>query len=79
MGVMVDASGVEHKLGALTQEQADELVALIESATQLADYSDSVIEIVIEQAAAYFDGQKSAQDVAKLVQSKVNIYVNEQR
>ena len=79
MGVMVDASGVEHKLGALTQEQADELVALIESTTKLADYSDSVIEIVIEQAAAYFDGQKSAQDVAKLVQSKVNIYVNEQR
>ena len=79
MGVMIDASGVEHKVGVLTQEQADELVALIESTTKLADYSDSVIEIVIEQAAAYFDGQKSAQDVAKLVQSKVNIYVNEQR
>jgi len=79
MGIMVDASGVEHNVGALTQEQADELVKLIESTTKLADYSDSIINIVSEQAAAYFEGQKSAQDVAKLVQSKVNIYVNEQR
>jgi len=78
-GVMVDASGNEHRLGALTQEQADELVELINTTTKLADYSGSILDIVNEQAAAYFEGQKSAQEVAKLIQSKANIYVNEQR
>ena len=43
------------------------------------DYDQSIIDIVKEEAAAYFAGQKSAEDVAKLVQSKANIYINEQR
>ena len=32
-----------------------------------------------EQAEAFFQGQKTAEAVAKLTQSKANIYVNEQR
>ena len=32
-----------------------------------------------EEAAAYFAGQKTAQEVCKLIQSKVNIYINEQK
>ena len=39
----------------------------------------SIMDIVTEQAAAYFSGQKSAEEVAKLIQSKANIYINEQR
>lgn len=43
------------------------------------NYDMSILDIVTEQAQAYFAGQKSADEVAKLVQSKANIYVNEQR
>ena len=43
------------------------------------DYDESIISIVTEQAAAYFSGQKSAQEVAKLIQSKASIYINEQK
>ncbi len=64
---------------ALSQEQVDQIRELIETTTKMADYDDSIIRIVTEQAAPFFEGQKSAEDVAKLVQSKVNIYVNEQR
>lgn len=65
---------------AFSQEQADKLIALITSTTAVADYgSDSIFEIVSEQSQAFFAGQKSAEEVAKLVQSKANIYVNEQR
>lgn len=32
-----------------------------------------------EECAAFFNGEKSAQDTASLIQSRVNIYVNEQR
>ncbi len=64
---------------ALNVEQVDQIRELIETTTKMADYDDSIIRIVTEQAAPFFEGQKSAEEVAKLVQSKVNIYVNEQR
>ena len=65
---------------ALTQAQADKLYEAITSTTALYDFSsDSIFDIVKEQSQAYFAGQKTAEEVAKLVQSKANIYVNEQR
>ena len=57
----------------------DEIRELIETTTKAADYNDSIFNIVNEQAAAFFEGQKTAEDVARLIQSKANIYVNEQR
>ena len=64
---------------ALEPEQVDQIRSLIESTTKVADYNQEILSIVSEQAAPYFAGQKSAEEVAKLVQSKANIYVNEQR
>ena len=52
---------------------------LILTTTKVADYDQAILDIVTEQAAPYFAGQKTAEEVAKLVQSKANIYVNEQR
>jgi len=63
----------------LTEEQVDQIRELLETTTKMADYDNSIIQIVTEGAAPFFEGQKSAEDVAKLIQSKVNIYVNEQR
>jgi len=64
---------------ATTQEQADKLWELITTTTKVADYSSSIYEIVNEQTPAFFSGQKSAEEVARLIQNKANIYVNEQR
>ena len=74
---MPDGTVIE--IYAITQEQADALMELINSTTKLANYNDSIFEIVSEQAKAFFAGQKSPEEVAKLIQSKANIYVNEQR
>ena len=52
---------------------------LIESTEKVVNYDSSIYDIVAEQSAAFFAGQKSAEEVAKLVQSKANIFVNEQR
>lgn len=68
-----------YEIYATTPEQARQLREVIATAEKLVDYDISIIDIVTEQAAAFFAGQKSAEDVAKLIQSKVNIYVNEQR
>ena len=64
---------------ALEPEQVDQILELIKSTTKVADYNQEILSIVSEQAAPFFAGQKTAEEVAKLVQSKANIYVNEQR
>ena len=78
-GSWIDDSGVEHHIYAMTQEQADEVLAIIETCTKVASYDTSIYDIVNEQAQAFFAGQKSVDEVARLIQSKANIYVNEQR
>ncbi|MBQ9662709.1 MAG: extracellular solute-binding protein [Oscillospiraceae bacterium] len=77
-GGWVDESG-EHNIYAMTQEQADEVLSVIETCTKVASYDTSIYDIVNEQAQAFFAGQKSVDEVARLIQSKANIYVNEQR
>lgn len=77
-GSMTDGINT-YELYATTEAQAEHLRSVIASTTKLMDYDESIISIVTEQAAAYFSGQKSAQEVAKLIQSKASIYINEQR
>ena len=69
----------EFKYYALSQEEADTVISLIENTKRNLEFDVSILSIVEEQAEAFFQGQKSAEEVARLIQSKVNIYVNEQR
>ncbi|REE55421.1 multiple sugar transport system substrate-binding protein [Paenibacillus taihuensis] len=39
--------------------------------------ADKIREIIVDEAKAYYAGQKSAEDVANLVQNKVTTYLNE--
>jgi len=80
MGVSVDGGAMmEFKLWAMTQEQADKLMEVIETSTRAADLNTYIFGIIRDEAAAYFAGQKSAEEVARLIQSKVNLYISEQR
>ena len=74
-----EQTGENEEIYALEPEQVQQIRDLITSTTKVADYNNSIIEIVSEQAQAFFEGQKTAEDVARLIQSKANIYVNEQR
>lgn len=73
------ATGGDEAVYCLSEEQAAKLTELIESTTKVANYDSDIYDIVSEQAQAYFEGQKSAEEVARLIQSKANIVVNEQR
>lgn len=68
-----------YEMYALTEKQAEQVRQVISEATRLLNYDQSINSIVTEGAAAYFAGQKTAEECAKLIQSKANIYVNEQR
>lgn len=75
-----DESTGEEKEIKFTQENADTIIELIEKTTMVADYNSSQInDIINEEVAYYFSGEKSAQDVAATIQNRVSIYVNEQR
>lgn len=71
--------GEIHNIYALTQAQADQLEQAIRSVDSIMDTNTAIFQIVQEQAAAFFAGQKSAEEVARLIQSRATIYVNEQR
>lgn len=67
------------QLFAMTQEDVDEIMELVNNTTRIYAYDDNLYEIIVEECAAFFAGQKTAADTAKNVQSRVSLYVNEQR
>ena len=67
----------EAKIYAATPEQIEELRNLINNAEGVSSGNNAVISILQEEVGAYFEGQKSAQDVANIIQSRVTIYVSE--
>ncbi len=67
------------EIAPLTQKQLDEIVTFVQSVTKRQYYNQDVQNIISEEAEAFFTGQKSAKDVATVIQSRVQLYVNENR
>ncbi len=64
---------------AATEEEINELWQMIANVHLEGGRSQTIINIVTEEAGAYFSGQKTAEEVAEIIQSRVEIYVNENR
>lgn len=65
---------------AATQEEIEAVKALIASAEKISGNTDQqIINIITEETEPFFKGQKSAADVANIIQNRVQIYVNENR
>lgn len=62
---------------AATQEQVDRVREMIETAQPDIGMDEQIEAIIKDEAQAYFDGQKSAEDVAGLVQNRVQTYLDE--
>lgn len=63
-----------------TEEEADLVDALIAVAVPVnMDSSNQIVNIITEEADGYFKGQKSVDDVAGIIQSRIQLYVNENR
>lgn len=69
---------VEFQLYGLTDEQVSKFLHVIETVDKSVDLNSRVYSIVKEEAAAFFAGQKTEQEVAKLIQTKVSLYLGEQ-
>lgn len=62
----------------ISPEEYKAAAELIQGAAYCADNESPAISIVKEEAAAFFAGDKSAEEVAKVVQNRVSIYLSEQ-
>ncbi|MBD5546898.1 MAG: extracellular solute-binding protein [Lachnospiraceae bacterium] len=71
--------GEEIPISPMTEQEAEEVMEQLYSFTQVYKQDDTLENIINEEAAPYFAGQKSAKDVAAIIQSRVQIYVNENR
>ena len=76
--LMDDYSYIELEGRADGTSYADEYIALMEGGSPLsAQYT--IQDIILEEAGAYFSGDKTAQEVAGIIQSRVQLYLDENR
>ncbi len=72
-------NGEEIPLPPMTQEQIDQVVAFVQTVNKSVYTNEAVLNIIKEEMDAFYSGQKSAQDVAKIIQSRAQVYVDENR
>lgn len=72
-------NGEEITIPPLSQEQLDQVTDFIQSVNNRYYYNEAVTNIVNEEMGAFYSGQKSAQDVADVIQRRAQIYVDENR
>lgn len=63
----------------LTDAEAEWLFDYVSSVTKPDYYDDNLETIINEEAAAFFEGQKTAEEVADIIQSRAQVYINESR
>ena len=71
--------GVDVIVTPMTQEDIDKVLNYVKSIDQVFTYNLQLENIISEEAAPYFSGQKNAKEVVDIIQSRAQIYVNENR
>ena len=69
---------VETGLLKVAKADADIVLSLIENTQSVYSYDQDIMDIITDEVAAFFAGEKTAEDTAAMVQSRVNLYVQEQ-
>ena len=71
--------GFSGDIYAATAQQVQAVRAAILSGRVVFGRDETVSAIIGEEAQAYFDGQKTAQETAEVIQSRVQLYISENR
>ena len=75
--IIMNIGGENVELPRISDSEVDRIYAFLRGLSSKAYFDRSVENIIVEEAAAFFEGQKSARDVAGVIQSRVQIYINE--
>lgn len=70
---------VEVKVATPTDEDINALKNIINSGDNKFAYDSEIDSMITEEAEAYFKGQKTAKEVAQIIQSRVSMYVKENK
>ncbi len=63
-----------------TKQEADTILSLLKGSCLASGYeSREIMGIISEEAEAFFAGQKSLSETISVIQSRMNLYVNENR
>ena len=64
---------------AVTEEQKNAFMELLHSTTKVNSYDENIMTIITEETGSYFAGQKTVDEVAKVIQNRASLYIAEQR
>jgi len=67
------------EIHASTQEEVDLVRNIFEHADTSSQYDEKLFELIDDEVQSYFAGQKSADEVASIIQGRVKIYLAESR
>ncbi len=76
-GSREDSTWVEMVYTTPTEEDVALIRALIDSLDRVRSYDATVLEIVLEEAEAYFSGDKDLDTTVSIITSRVQVYVDE--
>ena len=60
-----------------TQEDADILLELVNGACTIYNYDTDIFSIILEDLEPFFNNQKSVDEVAGIIQNRINLYLSE--
>lgn len=55
----------------------EELTSLYDNGHRLPDRTGAILDIIFEETGSYFSGDKSKEDVIRIIESRVNLYLSE--
>ena len=74
---IVEFNGERVNIGSMTQEEIDIVMDYLKAQNKILRSNTSVINIIQEEAKAYFNDEKSVEDTMELIQNRVQTYVSE--
>lgn len=67
----------EYTYRACTQEDADILLELVNGACTIYNYNTEIFSIILEELQPFFNDQKSVDEVAGIIQNRIDLYLSE--
>ena len=65
------------KLKPLSQEDVQKFYDYATSINTAVTYDTQISDIILEEASAFFNGQKTAEEASEIIQKRVSVYINE--
>lgn len=72
-------NGEEIILQPFTKAEVDQICEFIYTVNRTSYYNEEIFNIIMEEAESFFSGQKTVQEVAGIIQSRAQLYVDENR